>query len=406
MTPDLSRLQVLLGGEPLARLRRRLRARFERRGTRSGFTLAALHPDERAALERLLGLPLRSASSLKLSLDNLDTVLARAGLAPNLRAALEALDGPIADRAGAAAAYRAHWDSVVAGANPRLRAFLVSPGGLGLLKRLSRDTPSRAAELVSDAARVLSALPAQGVQRSMLAAQVVGDAHGLDGGSPVATLVLRVLRAGEDEDPRDTWATAGVLVNELAKPVLALNLPAPPVAHAGFVNAARQQGEPLHLNLRWLLSLRERWPTEATDVFVCENPALVAAAADRLGGRCPPLVCSEGMPAAAQQVLVRQLRESGARLHYHGDFDWAGIRIGNIVIGRHGAAPWRFTAGHYRDARGRALKGPPVIAAWDSELTARMTEVGRALEEETVLEALLADLEAASDQRLAASNDQ
>lgn len=402
MTPDLHRLQALLGGAPLAQLRRRLRARFERRGARNGFTLAALQPEERAALEQLLGLPLRSARSLKLSLAEMDAVLARAGLAPNLRAALEALDGPIADRAGAAAAYRAQWDSVVVGTSPRLRALLASPASLGLLKRLSRDAPDRAADLVSAAARVLSALPAKGVQRSMLAAQELGDAHGLDSGAPVATLVLRALRAVEDEDPRDTWASAGVLVNELAKPVLALNLPAPRVAHAGFLDAAREQGEPLHLNLRWLLRLRERWPTQAADVFVCENPALVAAAADRLGNRCPPLICTEGMPAAAQQALLRQLRESDARLHYHGDFDWAGIRIGNIVIGRHGAAPWRFTAEHYRDARGQALEGAPAMATWDPELTTKMSQARRALEEETVLEALLADLEAAGGQRLGA----
>ena len=44
------------------------------------------------------------------------------------------------------------------------------------------------------------------------------------------------------------------------------------------------------------------------------------------------------MPGAAQQTLMRQLVASGARLAYHGDFDWAGIRIGNFVMRELGAA--------------------------------------------------------------------
>jgi hypothetical protein len=34
------------------------------------------------------------------------------------------------------------------------------------------------------------------------------------------------------------------------------------------------------------------------------------------------------MPSAAQQTLLAQLAAAGARLRYHGDFDWAGLVIG------------------------------------------------------------------------------
>ena len=40
---------------------------------------------------------------------------------------------------------------------------------------------------------------------------------------------------------------------------------------------------------------RARADPERT-VFVCENPSVVAAAADRLGRRCRPLLCTEGSP--------------------------------------------------------------------------------------------------------------
>jgi Protein of unknown function C-terminus (DUF2399) len=52
------------------------------------------------------------------------------------------------------------------------------------------------------------------------------------------------------------------------------------------------------------------------------------------------------MPSAAQQTLLAQLAAAGAgaRLRYHGDFDWAGLVIGNFVMREFGAEPWRFGA--------------------------------------------------------------
>ncbi|WP_375790003.1 DUF2399 domain-containing protein [Bradyrhizobium sp. Pha-3] len=59
------------------------------------------------------------------------------------------------------------------------------------------------------------------------------------------------------------------------------------------------------------------------------------------------MVCTDGMPAAAQRVILRQLADAGALLRYHGDFDWAGVRIGNYVMRECGAQPWRFDAANY-----------------------------------------------------------
>ena len=70
---------------------------------------------------------------------------------------------------------------------------------------------------------------------------------------------------------------------------------------------------------------------------VCENPNLVAIAADALGTRCAPLVCTDGMPAAAQRCLLSQLATAGAQTFYHGDFDWPGLHIGNYVMREYGA---------------------------------------------------------------------
>lgn len=141
-----------------------------------------------------------------------------------------------------------------------------------------------------------------------------------------------------------------------------------------------------------------RWSLQGRAVFVCENPNIVAIAADELGARCAPLVCTEGMPAAAQGALLSQLVDGGAQLHYHGDFDWPGIRIANHVIARWAALPWRFGAGDYRSAAGRCsdrlrdLDGKAVAAQWDSDLLPAMQLCGLAVTEEAVVEQLFQDL--------------
>ena len=209
--------------------------------------------------------------------------------------------------------------------------------------------------------------------------------------------VLRHGRSGEEggegeETVRELWAAAGVMVNELARPVLLLNLPA---SADGFAPS----GEPAYLSLHALMRSPPAWNVASRDVFVCENPNLVAIAADALGCDCAPLVCTDGMPAAAQRALLSQLATAGARLRYHGDFDWPGIAIANTVTGMFGAAPWRFFAADYcaaleRNAEAtRPLIGNAVNAGWDSALAQVMHAHRRAIDEEALATDLLGDLD-------------
>jgi uncharacterized protein (TIGR02679 family) len=102
------------------------------------------------------------------------------------------------------------------------------------------------------------------------------------------------------------------------------------------------------------------------------------------------------MPAAAQQTLLAQLAASGARLRYHGDFDWAGLAIGNFVMREFGAEPWRFGAADYLSACGshgvELRDHERVMARWDDRLTDVMSEQGAVVHEEAVVETLLTDL--------------
>lgn len=392
------RLERLLGGGALASLRERLRSRYGRGRDGGIVTLNRLGEAERGALAGLLGRRPSDAGSLRFDIAELDARLADAGLAQSLRHALELLDGPIVDVAAARAEATRNWEAVRALATDgRLAALLADGRGLGLLKRVAPQLPA-AERIVGQAQRVLAQLPAPAVARSHLAAQWLGDAHALDPGSPVAAIVLAVLRRERTSDDdvegeetvRELWAAAGVLVNELARPVLFLNL-------AG--NVAAPNGEPGYLSLRALMRSAPSWDVAGRDVYVCENPNLVAIAADALGPHCAPLVCTDGMPAAAQRALLSQLAHAGARLHYHGDFDWPGIAIANTVIETFGARPWRFGVNDYRAAlesnalATRALAGAAVDARWDGALAQAMQAHGRAIDEEALAGILVPDLD-------------
>lgn len=394
MTVD-ARLQRLLGGEALAGLRKRLRQRYQRGAPTGVMRLGELSEAEHAALAALAGRPARHVRSMQIEVAEIDARLARAELAVSLRDALEQIDGPIVDLTAERLQARSAWQQLIEDCeHSGLRSALQTPGGLGLLKRLCGSRPEAGAQLVRDADRVLRRLPALGIPRAQLAVAALGDAHALDAGSPAATLVLTALRqlaAAEPdiESTREQWAAAGVLVNELARPALALNLPGPTGAEAG---------EPTYLSLRRLLRSPPAWGVIGCPVFVCENPNLLAIAADQLGPRCAPLVCTDGMPAAAQRVLLGQLRAAGAVLHYHGDFDWPGLRIGNLMLREHDARPWRFsTADYYAAVRGaprpgRLLDDAAVSALWDDTLAGAMLAERLAIDEEGLAEVLLGDL--------------
>jgi uncharacterized protein (TIGR02679 family) len=401
------RLQRLLGGEELAALRRRLRRRFERAA--SGQTvehvrIAGLEAHEHTALASLIGRSQRLSGSLGIDVRMIDASLRRAGIADSLRDALERLDGPILDLAMARLSLQAQWSNVLdACSHPGLVELFRSPLHVGLLKRLAKQEPAAAARLCGRAEAVLQRLPASGLPRSQLAAEVLGDAHALDDGQPVATLVLAAQRRlvepveGPEaqlvvERSRDIWAAAGVLVNELARPALFLNLPIEG-------QAGRLAGEPAFLSLRALLRTPPRWDVQGRDVHVCENPNLVAIAADRLGSRCRPLACTDGMPGAAQRALLSQLSRAGAQLRYHGDFDWPGVTIANTVMRDFNAHPWRFGATDYlaairtAPADNQPLEGRHTEASWDHALATAMHHHRVSIAEEAVALSLIQDLE-------------
>ncbi|WP_319042520.1 TIGR02679 family protein [Kribbella solani] len=408
---DEARLQRLLGAEDLAWLVARIRQRLQRgQSLDTTVTLSDATASQRSAVQRLLGRPPVPGRALTVSLPSLDRLLRDSGVSRSgLEAAIIALTGEVIDPRAAVAEQNAAWRralgplSAAVEKRPELSAWLAELDRSGLVRRLLGTAPA-AEPVLAELAAVVRELPASGELLGGFAARVVGRAHALDDGLPLATLTLSAARALSGLDSgsgaewrREVWASVGILRDELSATVLTLGLPGHPASATGrALGELREAGQPAVLTLRQVV--RDKIRLQAPYVFICENPIVVSAAADRLGPGCAPLVCSNGQPSAAVMHLLRQLTADGTRLLYHGDFDWGGIRIGNVIFDRVSTAPWRFAAEDYQTmtsavpSQGHALSGAPVAASWDPALKPAMTAAARAIEEEHVLDHLLSDL--------------
>ncbi|GAA4635914.1 hypothetical protein GCM10023196_083480 [Actinoallomurus vinaceus] len=417
-----ARTRAWLDQPALARLWDRLRDRLERNGlqVRGRLRLDGVTAAEREALALLTGRPY-AGDTVSISLADLDAQLRTGAAERGLVEVVAELRGPLTDRPAARDARRATAEAIWTATDDALRSrgladaawsrpWLDEVRRAGTLARLAPDNGKR---LIVQAVDVMAVLtgpaspdPAGMPGRGELAERVTGTAHGLDDGTLLSRIVLRALaRSLELPTPQDArsrrelWEAAGVAVDRVSTTVLTLGLE--PLGDESAVRLLRDRtraGFETHLTLRDLTRITWRLAPD-TEVFVCENPRVVEAAADR--GCVRPLVCASGNPTTSVLTLLDALHAAGARLAYRGDFDWPGIAIANRMIGRYAARPWRMRATDYEQhvatARDRGtplppLTGTPVDALWDPELTPAMTALGVAVQEESALERLLTDL--------------
>jgi uncharacterized protein (TIGR02679 family) len=326
-----------------------------------------------------------------------------------LAALLETLGGaPLRDRPGDRLRVEAGVEAVVRSAEDSFLAFfdwyadwIAELRRDGTLTRLvNAGEQGRAAHAV----RVLEAMDGRPspVLLQTLAAEVTGDSHALDSGTTLSTLVLRALalrlgvpRPSSAEDRRELLDAFDVIVDDLASRVLVLGLPAEGDGLGEWLSAAAARGVPYCATLHQIVTMPvETW---APVVYVCENPGVLRAACTAHRGSSAPLICTEGRPSTAFHRLAACVVADGGELRYHGDFDWPGMSIASAVMQRHGAVPWRMSASDYlagvrADADHVPLSGTVVPTPWDERLAKAMTEMNRAVYEETVLDALLSDL--------------
>jgi len=209
--------------------------------------------------------------------------------------------------------------------------------------------------LAGEVADVLAATGKEPRRLAELAAALFRDPHALDRSTPlgracVRSLELRraVTEGGSYRDPLEdaqlwsaAWVGAGVICDAVSAQVLVLNLPLTGNAPAVRLCHAAP-GEPVWLTLR---SLRGDWGLAGgAEVFVCENPTVLEAAADRHGAASRPLVCTFGLPSQAAWELLTGLGD--VRCHVRADGDVVGWRIVNQLRDRlPGALTWRMPEG-------------------------------------------------------------
>ncbi len=425
MSIDETRLRRMLDRPETDWILSRVRARLSQGKALTGrITLPNASEEERIVAARLLGRSVSSGRSASLSLDRLDAVLRESETCTEgLASAVAFLRGPVEDprrRRAAEAAWRAVDADLarLADEKPELAPWASGVSSRGQLKRVASG-PAEAASYIQNLRVVARALPADGEPIARFSARVLGRAHALDAGTPLGGLAAAVAEAlgrSEREDDggappsdarggssgwrRAAWASVGVLVDDLSSTVLVLDLPglASAAGTAGALALLGARGQPAVLTLRQVVA--DDLGAVPRDVYVCENPAVVAAAADRLSGRAHPLVCLQGQPGAAAMSLLRRLRAGGATLRYHGDFDWGGVTIARTLASRVDWLPWRFRAGDYLRALERStdLGSLPELSRkrqetpWDPALASAMIDRAVGVEEELVLEEMLADL--------------
>lgn len=409
MSADPNRIQTLFQRPGLQRLLKRLCERRELGRPLTGIlTLEAVLPEERRAIDQLLRRATTNGASLSIPLDALLLQLRTAELADSWMEVLDIVCGPPDPQRIAAAATARAWEELWANAVTKLSSgpstlldWLEQLRRDGLLKRLSCDKPKDAEIWISQAANLFHQLPLDGEPLASVAARLTGNSHGLDSDSPLATIALRgiALSCGcsmpkSAAERRELWARVGIACDELSAPVLTFNLSlrgAYPLTE--LLTIARDASVPLHLSTKLLLATDWSSIVVPPRVYVCENPSLVAFMIRRLGAKSAPLICLDGEPKTAGWLLLQHLKDAGAEILYHGDFDWTGVAIAGRVLTRLDAKPWRYSVEEYLAADGvEPLRGSPVPTPWCPQLAIALSRRQIAIHEEAVAESLANDL--------------
>lgn len=434
---DRQALHRLLGGDDTAWLVDRVRSRLpgaEGQPLTGVVRLREPSQDQRAAVTRLLGPPRRPATTLAVDLAVLEQMLRRGPWPAGLADAVVTLTGPAVDRRAIRATEEDQWARAAAALRPaaaHLPDLLVwwdTWCAAGNLKRAARAEAGRrgvppgpgvAADLVAQLRSVLDPLPVPPTPLAVFSRQTVGEAHGLDESRALGRMASAAVAAafadrqpGDGMTAREAWARAGVVLSNVSSTVLVLGVrgrqprTVPAVEHGTAARATAEALEAMHrartpmvLTLDQVRTAAARPVPPGSVLHVCENPTVVEVVAARwaaagVTGREPVLVCTSGQPSTAVVELVQHLAAAGGQVRYHGDFDWPGLRIAAALADRVPWTPWRYTAADYEAActAGLPLRGSPAASPWDPELAASMARHGLAIEEEAVVDDLVADL--------------
>jgi uncharacterized protein (TIGR02679 family) len=355
-----------LAAEPgLSRLLDTVAARYRALGRVGGSVrLCSLSAAEARALHHLRAtgraLP-HTGGEARVELMRLDRTLADSGgLLRVLRAAGHDLTTDEERRRSQAAAHACGWDRALDAAR--------GPATVDWVLALRAQRASGPPKALPAVLTALALIEHGGTawDRARLASEVYDDPHALDDGKPATALLLAALAHREERPPpgdasarRALLARYGILTDPHSSTVLVVGLRA-----TGSGPAARQlaaaDGSHVVLTLSQLAASSLR-SINGVGLHTCEGPVVIRAVEASFGEEAPsPLICTEGQPSAACDVLLRQL----ARPVLHsGDFEWGGLRVAGVMRRRYRARPWRHGVADYECALQHLPERAPALDA-------------------------------------------
>jgi uncharacterized protein (TIGR02679 family) len=351
-------------------------------------------------LKSLVGRPLGKTVDLAA----LEAGLVRLGIEKDLAAALATLGHDVSDEPARRRSERAerkearHIARATAAewAEPWAREWIDEVIRAGVLRGLGVGHARDLLQYVRTVLDYLGQDHPTPISRVDLAARLLGSAHALDNGTRLEAALSRALvfKIGPT-DHRDLWAQVGVHLDLTSAPALTWRLPlSSDCGLARLAAAASDGGIPLHLS-RFSLEAYPADVPRGSRILVVENPRVVEAAAQMRAAI--PVISTNGRPSSTVLLLLAQLREAGAELPYHGDFDAAGLAICESLT-RFGVVPWRMTAADYlaalaaADAQGTVLPQDPQAPGptpWDPALQRTFNRERRIVHEERLLPGLI-----------------
>ncbi|MQY20110.1 TIGR02679 domain-containing protein [Nocardia macrotermitis] len=356
----------------------------------TGSVRVTLTGEQRRQVARMLGTDWE-VSGRQVNVRVLNASLAEHGL--TVRQFIEALDGrplpvrrdEVAEQEREEAAEQEFTVRTLCAAGvsePVVRSWLAGSGA-------PRLGTGKAADLATEVAAVWPRLPWSGppMRLAQLAAAATDNAHALDHSTDLGRTTARLIAATTGiagprrpgREWRAAWKSAGIRCDTVSSRVLTLNLPLD-------ITAGHRPGAPAWLTLRDLLG---PWSFDPVPdrLYVCENPTIVESAADELGPTCPPLICTDGVPALAALDLVAAAADHHIDIRVRADIDRTGLIIVSALrsVAPH-VSPWRFDTHTYTTYFDLGTSESPLAEIYERH--------GRDLHEEAILPQLLDDLRA------------
>ncbi|MBI2479926.1 MAG: hypothetical protein HYV60_15230, partial [Planctomycetia bacterium] len=229
---DQSKLEWLLGAEPLRPLIRKLDRRLAKKPEIAGHVTLKHPTDEtREAVTALLGLPPKVVGPVRVSLVKLDQTIRDSGAAPDLTTALTRLLGrkpqhPAVETRKVKDEWQSAWrvTEQIKMVPNEARDYFRYICSNGVLRRAARGSLEEGQRILQSLAACIAAIPPdEPTPLPVFAAHVLGDSHALDIDRPICALLLRTIGKTSEstipvthENHRQIWSEVNIIQDELS----------------------------------------------------------------------------------------------------------------------------------------------------------------------------------------------